>query len=138
MPQNDEVISEMWKRLRKKIDCMNLPGLVHDIIADCDCIELWQVETILPILSNHVLILDRRMESDKKEKMKKKVEEEQHFFWQIAREKKARPPLFSKRIRILSQIPGIFWITSISSGDPFTTHLLCLMSLNSGTASELR
>ena len=93
LPQIDEV-PVMWRRLRNKLDKLNLPGLVHDIIAECDHIELWQVDTILPILSNHVLTLDRRMESEKKEIMRKKVVEEQHFFWQIAREKKLVRPLF--------------------------------------------
>ena len=83
---------ETWRRLRKKMNKLNLPGIVHDIIAECDHIQMWQVETILPILSNHVVVLDRRMESEKKEILRKKVVEEQHFFWQIAREKKARPP----------------------------------------------
>jgi ribonuclease HI len=69
-----------------------LPSMVELITEDCENITLWQVETIIPLLTNHVVILDKSIEREKREVMRKKVEEEQHFFWQLAREKKPRPP----------------------------------------------
>ena len=82
---------------------LDLPSLVHDITADCQSIQPWQVDTILPILSDYVKTLDRKIEREKRERLKKKVEDEKHFFWQIARDKKPRPPpLLKKGNTILS------------------------------------
>ncbi len=92
-----EEADKLWKKIHKKMGKLSLPGLVIDIIAECEQLNLWQVDTVLPLLTSHVSALDRRMESERRETLRKKVEEEQHFFWQIAREKKARPPPLLKK-----------------------------------------
>jgi hypothetical protein len=90
-PLRDEV-DMLWKNIQKKMGKLSLPGLVNDITAECDQLNLWQVDTVLPLLTSHISAVDRRIESERREILKKKVEEEQHFFWQIARERRARPP----------------------------------------------
>ncbi len=111
-----EEIYKLWQMTRRRMDKVLLPGLVYDITAECEHIQLWQVNTILPILANHVKVLDRRIESEKRDILKKKVEEEQHYFWQIARGKKARPPPLLKKDNAIISDPwdileniNIFW-----------------------------
>jgi hypothetical protein len=88
---------KLWKNLQIKMGKLSLPGLVNDITAECEQLSLWQVDTVLPLLANHISVVDRRIESERREILKKKVEEEQHYFWQIARERRARPPPLLKK-----------------------------------------
>jgi hypothetical protein len=86
-----------WKEAIDSLNKCSVPGLVQDIFADCVMPNLWQVDTVLPLLQQHVYVLDRKIESEKRERMRKEVEEKQHFFWQLAKEKKPRPPPILKK-----------------------------------------
>ncbi len=52
-------LTKLWSSVQIRMGKCCLPGLVPDIIADCQEISLWQVEVILPLLAQHVQVLDR-------------------------------------------------------------------------------